>query len=368
MGIIICPCQRCSQDIQYDMGQFHAGEEVECPHCHKATTLYVPQTPQPVLTPPKPKGLPSIAWFFTGVTLTVVVLACAAVFFHPAKQQLQPQDSTPQALVAPMPQVPANPSPQAMPEKNQDSQSTVVQKDPFATGNLMSAIQYGGTPDTVKLLLAKGADPNAQDNEGWHPLQLAAKRGDVKIVQLLLDNGAYVDATNLDGASALMSAAYRGHMDVVRLLAEKGANVNLLESDGVTPLMAAVEGGQTTNTVTFLVEKGADINATNHSGDSVLMEAADAGEFDVVKYLLSQGVNINAEDVLGNNALFRAEEKDHRAIVDLLRQAGATKSSETPGDQNLKTVFEKLMIADPGLTNTAAILSALTNDLQKSYH
>jgi hypothetical protein len=363
MGIIICPCQRCNQDIQFGTDQFKAGEEVECPHCHKATTLFVPQIAQPAQIPPKPKIISSIAWFSAGIMLTVILLAVGAVLLHPTNQPKTTQDSTPQALLTAQIPAPVTPTQQASPTESQNSQPPVVQNDPLATGNLMSAIQYGGTPDTVKLLLTKGADANAQDNEGWHALQLAAKRGDVKIVQLLLDNGADVDATNLYGAGALISAASRGYIDIVRLLVEKGANINIQERDYETPLMAAIEGGQT-NTVMFLGEKGADVNATNDSGDSVLMEAADAGEIDVAKLLLSKGANINAENIMKNNALDKATDKGNHAMVDLLRQAGATKSSASRQDDDMKTILDQLVKADPGITNVPGLLPALPTNLQ----
>ena len=45
-------------------------------------------------------------------------------------------------------------------------------------------------PSIVKLLLQKGADPNAKDKHGLTPLQHAASDGLTTTVRILLDGGA----------------------------------------------------------------------------------------------------------------------------------------------------------------------------------
>jgi hypothetical protein len=195
-------------------------------------------------------------------------------------------------------------------------------KDPLATGQLMSAIQYSGDAKTVKLLLEKGADVNAKDNEGWHPLQLAAKRGDLELIKVLLENGAEVNASNDLGGTALMSAARRGYIDVAKLLLDKGANVNAKMGDGYTALMSAAEEGQ----------------------------------IEVVKLLLAKGAKINMEDNIGRSALDRASKdwtskNGHFAIVELLRQAGASKSSFAKQDEEMADNLKKLHESDAALSN-----------------
>jgi hypothetical protein len=39
--MVKCSCQRCGGNLEFDSQD--AGESTSCPHCHKETTLYVPQ-------------------------------------------------------------------------------------------------------------------------------------------------------------------------------------------------------------------------------------------------------------------------------------------------------------------------------------
>jgi hypothetical protein len=54
-----------------------------------------------------------------------------------------------------------------------------------------------GSPTSVRVLLEAGADPNALDREGRTPLMLAAQNGEVECIRLLLAHGA--DRTLRDG-------------------------------------------------------------------------------------------------------------------------------------------------------------------------
>ena len=68
-----------------------------------------------------------------------------------------------------------------------------------------------GDHDTLRLLLARGADPNARQQSGYAPLHAAAARGDETMVSLLLDGGADRQAKNDDGKTPADMAAEKGH-------------------------------------------------------------------------------------------------------------------------------------------------------------
>ena len=65
-----------------------------------------------------------------------------------------------------------------------------------------------------------------QSNNGRTALASASGKGHREIVELLLANGADVNANKNNGETALMAASQGGHREVVELLLAKGAEVN----------------------------------------------------------------------------------------------------------------------------------------------
>ncbi|KAG7152782.1 putative ankyrin repeat protein like [Verticillium longisporum] len=110
----------------------------------------------------------------------------------------------------------------------------------------------------VKLLLEKGADPNAQGKYG-SALQTATaiERGSDDVAQLL-EKGADPNAKS-EYSSALQTAVGRGLNDIAQLLQEKGADPNA-RSKYSSALQTAVERGSN-DIAQLLLEKGADPNA-----------------------------------------------------------------------------------------------------------
>lgn len=76
----------------------------------------------------------------------------------------------------------------------------------------------------LNYLLAKGANPNARDNDGNTPLIYAARIGFSEGAELLLAGKASVDLTNRSGETALIKAVQAGDLPTVRLLLSVGAN------------------------------------------------------------------------------------------------------------------------------------------------
>jgi ankyrin repeat protein len=77
---------------------------------------------------------------------------------------------------------------------------------------------YEGQTVRVRLMLERGADPNARDRDGDTALMFAAFKGHAAIVHLLLMHGADVDATAHNGWTALRAAKSGRHHGIVDML------------------------------------------------------------------------------------------------------------------------------------------------------
>src|SRR5713101_6877116 len=96
---------------------------------------------------------------------------------------------------------------------------------------LIIAATSAGNVETVRLLLAKGADPKLVDRNGDGPVGSAASAGDAAILRVVLANGGSTtelvrSGGNFRGYTPLTRAAQATCMDCARLLLEHGASVN----------------------------------------------------------------------------------------------------------------------------------------------
>lgn len=125
----------------------------------------------------------------------------------------------------------------------------------------------------LSAIKAGTTDINAKDRNGWTALTAAARFGHTDTVKLLLSRGANVNAEGyLLGVTALMSATTNGRLDTVKLLLASGANVNACDLEGNTALTLAVSCNHP-DIVPILLSAGGDI-ATKRRGKTLLMMAS----------------------------------------------------------------------------------------------
>ena len=135
--------------------------------------------------------------------------------------------------------------------------------------------------ETVRLLLAKGADVKARETGLGHTaLMFAAIENHPAIVQALAEAGAELEATSTlietpdvnpakgiasDGArgafpkgalTPLLLAARHGSVDAIRALVKAGARIDQPQVDGITPLIMAIFNGHY-DTAAALIERAA---------------------------------------------------------------------------------------------------------------
>lgn len=135
--------------------------------------------------------------------------------------------------------------------------------------------------NVTKLLITKGANVNAKNNDGDTPLIEAAKGADKELLELLVASGADVNAKGKDGLTAVDNAAQQGRKNIVKFLLAKDADIGPSDKAKTTPLHLAAEHGKK-DMVEFWIAKGADINAKNEHGVTPLGLAV-GGHKDIAK-------------------------------------------------------------------------------------
>jgi ankyrin repeat protein len=146
---------------------------------------------------------------------------------------------------------------------------------PFLPDDLNQVYSSSNHQDPVILLQVQSAHRTRELNSqgvdtrelknGYTPLDLAEfANNHNKLVQLLVAHGANVNAQSDSGATPLFWAVMRDEKDDVKFLLDHGANPNLADAYGDTILDCALHLGFQ-SLVGMLVDKGADVNAQDQS-------------------------------------------------------------------------------------------------------
>ena len=94
--------------------------------------------------------------------------------------------------------------------------------------------------DDARALLARGANPDARDEERRPALTVATAGGDHALMRLLLESGADPNLRDDDGLSALDTAVLRRDLHGTWLLLRFGAEANGRDDSGMSTFLRAV--------------------------------------------------------------------------------------------------------------------------------
>jgi ankyrin repeat protein len=173
----------------------------------------------------------------------------------------------------------------------------------------LSLVCLNGDPVFVDLLLKSGADADRSLPKGEAALMTCSRTGSAESVKLLLAHGANVNAKeSWRGQTALMWAAAEGHVAVVQALVNAGADLRARSNGGFTALLFAVREGKL-DVVRALLKAGVDVNEATLPPPNARQRGAGGGD--------------TGEAAGGTSALVLAVANAHFELASFLLDAGA---------------------------------------------
>ncbi len=220
--------------------------------------------------------------------------------------------------------------------------------------------------DSVKTLLAAGANVNQTSGYGWSPLLVATQNRYYQVGAYLLDHGADANLTNKGGWTPLYLATDNrniesgdypvrkpdmDHLEFIKLLLDHGANVNArmkdstetrtvftnqwLDENGATAFLRASQSGNVV-LMKLLLAHGADPKIDTVLHVTALQVAAGIGWVEGITYewspeltleackmLIDLGLDVNAQADTGRTAVHGAAHKGRSDVIQLLADHGA---------------------------------------------
>ena len=239
-------------------------------------------------------------------------------------------------------------------------------------------------PDALRLLLERGADPNArQDSDHALALHFAAANGPLESVRLLLDAGSDVhgfgDDHQMDviGWATIFAAPRR---DVVALLLQRGARHNAfsaIASGDVAALrrLVAEDPKALERRLSRHEQHQTPLHYVVASADGLVGGLFRTGEhYTALDALIELGADLDAKDAKGRTALERAMLRGDTEAMRRLHAAGARlpEAKQAEGREALARLAKSMdkiepMVAVPDLDATVAWYQAIGWELTGSH-
>lgn len=175
------------------------------------------------------------------------------------------------------------------------------------------------SPDLIRLLAERGADPSATaGTEQMSAAAMAATYWHYPVFAALADAGADLRRTDASGLTVLhylcSENAPGGRYEDFELILDRilaaGVPIDAGTTSGLTPLMFAAEYGNT-RMIESLLRRGADIHRKADSGRTALHDACAGCVPQAVEALLACGARIDDADGRGRSPLHMVGEDAH---------------------------------------------------------
>jgi len=196
-----------------------------------------------------------------------------------------------------------------------------------ADGAALGAAASAGDLALLRRLLDAGTPVDARDAQGRTALLRATRADQVAAAKLLIERGADVNAQDDIQESPFLYAGAEGRLQILRLTLAAGADLKSTNRYGGTALIPAAHHGHV-ETVRVLLKTKIDVDHVNRLGWTALLEAIILGDggpahTEIVRLLVTHGAALNLPDAQGVTPLAHAQQRGQKAIVEILRRAGA---------------------------------------------
>ena len=163
---------------------------------------------------------------------------------------------------------------------------------------LLLAFESGNEAMFTLLASCDGVDLDQREeqNYGQSVLMMAAELGKVAMLNLLISKGADVNATDDNRESSLRLAVHEDQLKVTEILLRSGACTKSAND----PLLLCAESPEMTK---LLLDHGVDVDVRSQCDYTPLMEAAIKKKLGTAKVLIQYGANVNEMNKYGMNAL-----------------------------------------------------------------
>lgn len=107
----------------------------------------------------------------------------------------------------------------------------------------LMSMAYMGAAELAQDLVQRGAELEAEDEDGFTALMYAANAGQEQVLELLIRVGADVNHRDRQGSTALMFAAQHGFLGIVKKLLVAKAEIEARRADGLVAYDFAIGNG-----------------------------------------------------------------------------------------------------------------------------
>ncbi|KAK4579841.1 hypothetical protein LTR86_000042 [Recurvomyces mirabilis] len=199
--------------------------------------------------------------------------------------------------------------------------------------NLLRLAVLNHDIDSIRLLLAFGAESNAKDKDNYTPLYTATEASAFDEAQLLLKYGADPNiSAGMDDQSPFALAMIEDKAHFAHLYLKHGATADSIMGNGNTPFIQAMNSTTPLQVIGLMLLYDTDPNHKNDHGETALFKAISAGRLDIVNILLDHDANPN----LPGPKHMLWPSVHHPAILDLILKRGAD-LKRAPGVLELAT-------------------------------